>query len=435
MRLMFTAIVITIVMLSSCDDHGKNLDEKALHTAKHSDKPNQNDNQVMTKSNDDNKGYAGLKPPEADQYHSLDDLLVWRYEIAETSSIALPPNGNNPNPLVVGDIVIASIFSPGEIVALDRKNGRKLWSLQLPEYGGPHVSFADDVLYAKTSRTLYALKPANGAVIWDWTPYDEEGEWIYSSPTIEGDRLFIGDRNGILHCLSTKTGDLLWWKKTSEDENSQVNATAIVINDLVITATNAALAIAYKIDSGKEVWRQSLESGSIFQIQRLGENIIVQTSNSINLLSPGNGEIMHQWSWPGRQVTFTSVHPDGLLALTKKEAKRGSSSSSQGSLLLGLSEDDTRFEQNSDQFTRMLRYEPNTKLVYEPQYKGLGIINPISGRRLHFISSQLKSIVSLPHITDGIIYLLASETHFDKDDNGKRRFPRKVGVLLAMRHP
>lgn len=388
----------------------------------------------MIQPSDDNKGFSGFNPPKADQNHSLEDLLVWRYEIAETSSLALPANGDNPNPLVVDDIVIASVFSPGEIIAVNRENGRKCWSLQLQDYGGAHVSIADGVLFAQTSQTIYAMKPANGEVIWKWNPYDEKGEWIYSSPAIDGDRLFIGDIGGILHCLNAKTGDLLWWKKTSEVENSSVNATAIVVGDIVITATNAALAIAYETDSGKEVWRQSLDSGSISKIQRLGDNIVVRTTNSIYLLDPGNGEIVHQWSWSNRQVTFSSVHPHGLFALTEKEANRVSSSSSQGSLLLGLSEDGTRFEQKSDSNTRMLRYEPNTNLVYEPQHNGLGIIHPNTGRRLHFIKSQLASIVSLPHITDGIIYFLASEFHTVEDDIFKRVF-RKIGVLLAVRHP
>ncbi len=435
MRLMLTTIATVLVTLASCDDHGKSLDENALPAAKHADQPLQDEQQVMNDPNGGETSFRGFEPPEADQHHSLEDLLVWRYELVETASVALPPNGVNPNPLVVGDIVIASVFSPGEIVAVARETGGELWNLHLQELGSSHVSFADGVLYAKTDRTLYALKPDSGEVIWTWTPYDEEGEWVYSSPTIEGDRIFIGDRAGVLHCLSTKTGKLLWWEQTSADENRQVNATAIVVDDVVITATNAALAIAYEVDSGREVWKRKLDSGSIFQIQRLRDNIVVQSWNSIYLLDPGTGEIRHQWSWPGRMVRCTTVAQDGLLAITYKDPRKDRSLPAfQEERLLGLGEDGIRFEHQYSASMAMLRYEPTTKLVYEPRFDGLGIIDPNTGRRLHHISSQQRFHPTLPHVSEGIIYLLADETHIDQDGNGEPSI-RRLGVLLAVRHP
>ena len=434
MRLMLTTIATVLITLASCDDHGKSLDENTLPAAKHADQPLLDEKQRMNEPSGAEMGFPGFESPEADQHHSLEDLLVWRYELAETSSVALPPNGVNPNPLVVGDIVVASVFTPGEIVAVARETGGELWNLHLQELGSSHVSFADGVLYAQTLRTLYALRPDTGEVIWKWTPYDEEGEWIYSSPTIESDRLFIGDRAGLLNCLSTKTGDLLWWAQTSEDENRQVNATAIVVDNLVITATNAASAIAYEVDSGREVWRRNLESGSIFQIQRLRDNIVVQSWNSIYLLDPSTGEIGHQWSWPGRQVRCTTVVQDGLLAITYKEPGGDRSSPLGEEVLLGLSEDSTLFEHQSGGAMSMLRYEPTTKLVYEPRFDGLGIIDPNTGRRLHHISSKQGFYPTLPHVSEGIIYLLAGETHIDQDQNGEPSI-RRVGVLLAVRHP
>lgn len=430
MRLILTTIATVLITLASCDDHNKSLDENVLPAAKHADQPLLDEKQGMNEPSGDETGFPGFEPPEADEHHSLEDLLVWRYELAETSSVALPPTGVNPNPLVVGDIVTASVFDPGEIVAVARNNGGALWNLHLQEFGSSHVSFADGVLYAQTLRILYALRPDSGEVIWKWTPYDEEGEWVYSSPTLEGDRLFIGDRAGVLHCLSTKTGDLLWWAQTSEDENGQVNATAIVVDDLVITATNAALAIAYEVDSGREVWRRTLDSGSIFQIQRLLDNIVVQTWNSIYLLDPGTGEIGHQWSWPGRQVQWITVAQDGLLAITNKDpGKDRSLPAFQEARLLGLGEDGIRFEHEYSASMGMLRYEPTTKLVYEPRFDGLGIIDPNTGRRLHHISSKQGFYPTLPHVSEGIIYLLAAETHFREPSI------RRLGVLLAVRHP
>ena len=129
-----------------------------------------------TKTHDEraemDEGASYLRAPEAEHRHKLDDLLVWRHDVGETRSVALPPNGVNPNPLVVGDLVVASVFAPGKIVALDRQTGDEKWSIDLPDLGSSHVSFVDGVLYAKTFRTLYALDPLSGKIKWEWTPYD-----------------------------------------------------------------------------------------------------------------------------------------------------------------------------------------------------------------------------------------------------------------------
>jgi len=337
----------------------------------------------------------------------------------------------NPNPLVVGDLVVASIFSPGKIVALDRQTGDEKWSMDLPHLGSSHVSFVDGVLYAKTSRTLYALDPQSGRKKWEWTPYDVEGEWVYSSPAVAGDRLFIGDRNGVLHCLSTTTGKLLWWAQTSQAENRDVNATAVVVDDVVITATNSAFAIAYATDSGREVWRQELDRGSIFQIQRLQDNVVVQGWNSLYFLKPRTGEVVRKLSWPERRVRTTTVTGATLVTITEEDFDREHPQSGDAELR-GFSGADALYSHEYVGLMAMLRFDAATGMVYESRLDGIGIIDPVTGRRIHHITSESGFWPALPDVDGGTIYALASELHIPQD---QEKPSTRMGVLVALRHP
>ena len=395
----------------------------------------------------DERASIFLTPPEADHRHMLDDLLLWRHEIGETNAVALPPNGVNPNPLVVGDLVVASIFVPSKIVALDRQTGDERWSMDLPHLGSSHVSFVDGVLYAQTSRTLYALDPQSGRKKWEWTPYDVEGELVYSSPAVAGDRLFIGDVNGVLHCLSTTTGKLLWWAQTSDADNRAVNASAVVVDDVVITATNSAFAIAYATDSGREVWRQELDRGSIFQIQRLQDNVVVQSWNSLYILKPRTGAVVRKLSWPERRVRTTTVTGATLVTITEedfdsiaandrgferfmREAREHSQSGD--AELRGFSGADALYSHEYVGPTAMLRFDAATGMVYESRLDGIGIIDPVTGRRIHHITSESVFSPTLPDVDGGTIYALAIEPHIPQDQEKPSTW---MGVLVALRHP
>jgi outer membrane protein assembly factor BamB len=63
------------------------------------------------------------------------------------------------------------------------------------------------------------LEPETGKTIWSFCPYGEGGETIYSDPAVAGHRVFIGDRQGYLHCLDLQTGRMNWQKLTNKAKN------------------------------------------------------------------------------------------------------------------------------------------------------------------------------------------------------------------------
>src|SRR5207247_905920 len=130
--------------------------------------------------------------------HSFDDLAVWRISLPGVQHAVLPHSSDRPNPRLINGVLFASVFAPACVYALDAGTGEIRWRRELPYLGGHSVEPAVDLLFAQTARSLYALDPVSGTIQWEFCPYGAEGEMLYSEPTLDGKRLFIGDRAGWL---------------------------------------------------------------------------------------------------------------------------------------------------------------------------------------------------------------------------------------------
>lgn len=365
--------------------------------------------------------------PAADNEHAMSDLLLWSRDLAVTHAPALPADGPNPNPLIYGEAVIVSLFLPGQLVALSRRDGAELWRTKLDDLGGSHVVGGDHQLYAKSSRTLFAVEPNTGEVVWSWTPYDTDGEWIYSSPFVIGNRVLIGDRKGVLHCLSADQGDTIWHVETPQA--GQMNATACVFEDRAIIANNAAFAAAYELTAGRKIWETQLDGASISQIQRFGDLAVVQTSNSVYLLEVRDGSVSHQQSWRG-EVRSTTVTPNMIVSLVGYS--RSEESFDERSSIHAFDANDSYEILKDAQVMGDSRYDADTGHIYAPCHWGIGIIDPRSKRRVHYIDtlSQCRT-PALPDTDGDVIYFLAQEI---RRVEGQSK-PRRVAVVKAIRHP
>ncbi len=260
---------------------------------------------------------GALNEPPVRTWHKVDDLLIWKHRIRNVQHAILAPSTTRPNPLVLDDIVVVSVFSPGMIYAIDRVSGEKCWSRHVGKLGHSSVCSAGELLYGGTSQTIFALDRFTGEIQWRYCPYGTESEYIYSSPVVSDGRLYLGDRAGRLHCLDAASGKLLWRKQTSRAENNDVNATGIVHKGLVITATNAGFAAAYECQTGERVWKQSLDGGSIHEFQSHLGGFLVNTCRSIYLLDMKDGRVRERWNWPRRKIQGFCAAGDTLLIATE----------------------------------------------------------------------------------------------------------------------
>ena len=355
--------------------------------------------------------------------HFIEDLALWRHTLEGVDHAVLPPETSRPNPLVVEDLVIASVFSPGGIYAVDRATGQQRWTLPTNGLAGSPVTYAEGTLYGKSVHTLYAIDPLSGHVRWTFCPYGTDHEWIYSSPTVNEGRLFLGDRAGYLNCLDATSGEVIWRKQTSRSRRCQVNATAVVLGDLVIVATIVNSAVAYETATGRLVWRQRLDGPSSSELLSWKDRVLVQTRKSLYLLNPKSGEILHHWNWRGKEVRAVAVGGDVLLVIieqkdapTSNHAKDTIQSKME---IKGFREDKVIFEGLTSRYVQGIRWSQETGLFYECRSDDLYILETETGRRIHDIRSKERLLYpGLPDVKDGVIYMLAEDK-----------------ALYAIRHP
>jgi outer membrane protein assembly factor BamB len=363
-----------------------------------------------------------MNEPLARHSHPIEELTVWRYKIRGADLAVLPNHTTRPNPLVVGDVVLASIFSPGFVCAFDRMTGRQHWRVQTDGLAGSTVTFADGILYAQTGHTLYALDPTSGAIFWTFCPYGTEHEWIYSAPTIHKELVFIGDRTGKLHCLDARSGKPVWWKQTSRSGNPDVNTTALVHKHSVIVASNAGLAVAYEAASGRQLWRTRLDGPCGWELCIFEKKVVVTTRRSIYLLDPENGEVVQRSNWRRSVIKAFAATKGSLIAIKETESSWLSANTddvNDTASIAGVRRGNLVFERPTSKYAWGLRWDKKTGLLYESRIDGFGILSASTGERIHDIRTN-KSVLEpgLVDVQDNIIYLLSTD-----------------GSLYALNHP
>jgi outer membrane protein assembly factor BamB len=318
----------------------------------------------------------------------------------------------------VDSLVVASIWSPGAVVAVERQTGRPVWRRPFPPLAHDAVYFADGVVYAHNLHRLHAIEPSSGRPLWTWQPPGNDEEYLHASPVVSGGRLFIGDQVGRLWCLDSESGEPLWNREPAP-AGGPINSTAIVANSHVMVTTNTGLAVAYDVRKGQETWRQRLDGPASSELLRFKSFIAVRTFWSVYLLDPKSGEIVSRQHWRGRYLRHLIASRSTLLVTTQRArgdmsmeppaVLRASLAAEPNRLMVGLTEDGELFKQPCPPRLLGLRWSSETGLVYESRADGLGILDPATGERLHDLIApgSWNSVYCGPvDIRDGTIYML-----------------------------
>ncbi len=200
------------------------------------------------------------------------------------------------DPVVTADGIYATAYS-GHVIALE-KDGRARWVAELPgrEIGGALVM--DDTVYAgATNGELFALAKDSGTVRWRraagkeiWSrpvqsdnlilvstmsgsivAYDRDGNerWntkltdsaIASTPTLVGDRLFVGAFDKYLYALNARTGERLW--STPEAADNWFWTEILAQGDTLFAGSLGGTV--YAIDAGAGATRWSVKVGDMIR--------------------------------------------------------------------------------------------------------------------------------------------------------------------------
>jgi outer membrane protein assembly factor BamB len=233
---------------------------------------------------------------------------IWTRDSATTRGVTRAFKSFEASPLIVGEkLYVATRYnkngSKAGLWALDRRTGNPLWYKQLGTRAsskiGASPAFAGGRLFVATyDGIVYALNPSNGRILWK----SKVGGSLYSTPTVSGKRLFIGNKTTkMLTCLSTAKGKRLWQTKLG----NPVYSSPAVWNGKVFAGSGKRV-FAVKASNGRIVWKKStagkvLGSGSVLR----GVVYFADFSGRTRGYSGRNGKVVWQFD-DGRYSPITA---------------------------------------------------------------------------------------------------------------------------------
>jgi outer membrane protein assembly factor BamB len=203
---------------------------------------------------------------------------------------------------------------------LDESSLKSAWRVELgPSYSGPIIA-GDRVFVTETvdqkSERISALDRETGERVWfaEWpgamsVPFfaKSNGDWIRSTPAIDGDTLYVAGMRDLLVALDAKSGSERWRVDFVERFQSPVPSfgcvsSPLVVGDAIYLQAGAGVCRLDKT-TGKTVWRAMEDAGgmngSAFSSPFLATihgrpQLIVQSREKLAGLNPESGAVL--WS-------------------------------------------------------------------------------------------------------------------------------------------
>jgi outer membrane protein assembly factor BamB len=153
---------------------------------------------------------ANLEPGQVMALDAKNGKRIWRRSL---------PGRTESSPVVVGDLVLAGCEC-GTLFAFKRSNGRTAWEADLGGAikGGPAVQ--DGIAYVGAyGGTVAAVRVSNGEVKWTSSGQSQGLGQVgnfYATPTVAFDRVYVGNTDGRMYSFERDDGDLAWSHSTGD---------------------------------------------------------------------------------------------------------------------------------------------------------------------------------------------------------------------------
>lgn len=134
-----------------------------------------------------------------------DELVALDAATGKTLWSAVPGGATG---ITVADNRLYHGTDSGEVIARDPAEGRELWRWKLPA-GVPTTPVpAGDLLFvASSSRSIYALRAANGSLAWQYEPgWNVSGSW--AAPVVSGSHVYFTSNVGTVYAFRPAGDDI-----------------------------------------------------------------------------------------------------------------------------------------------------------------------------------------------------------------------------------
>ena len=122
------------------------------------------------------------------------------------------------------------------------------WYFKAGDNSAPGVALAGGVLYLSSGDSLYALKPADGSVIWSNPKLTGDAS---EPPVVAGKLLYISDGIGDLYALNTSDGSRVWANTNSP---LLTGRQFTIVGGVLYALTADGGIVAYNAATGAQIW-------------------------------------------------------------------------------------------------------------------------------------------------------------------------------------
>lgn len=311
-------------------------------------------------------GCSGLGrsgPPEPPALDNDRIALGWHFRFVREWQSGQGPE--RLRPALAGGVLYAA-YSNGDVVALDRNDGRVLWRAEYEPWQAGVTAYEGQLYLVSKTGDLKILDASDGSLVQSsdlnlstlaapsvsdgrvallgrdgslrlWDTSSETWVWIYDSeqpgltlhgqaqPLIVGDQVIAGFANGRLAAFSLRNGDLLWAHRLSDPRGStdlqrlvDVDMQPLLVDGRLYAGGYEGRLVEVSAQSGDIGWQQqksvtasmATDGRSLFVADQSGEIIAFDLSNK--------GERWRQQGYRGRPITGLGVTDDRLIVTDRR---------------------------------------------------------------------------------------------------------------------
>ncbi len=229
-----------------------------------------------------NSGYSPSLAPD-------DDTVLWSKYIGDW--VDSNPTLKDERLYIVGDNYAG--VGGADLWCLNPFTGDEIWKTNIPDefvFGSPTVA-NDRVYVLGTYFNLYCYDANNGDLLWDFESYGHCG------PMVVGDKLYfgcsLGDKNGF-YCLNATTGEIIW----VHDPTTSYQACTPAIVDGKVYIGNGWYFYCLNAETGAEIWnspdKSDWGSAAVFN------NRVYTNYDKLYCLDAENGDEL--WTYPNGDI-------------------------------------------------------------------------------------------------------------------------------------
>jgi outer membrane protein assembly factor BamB len=166
--------------------------------------------------------------------------LIWEY--ATDGPVHATPTIDGENVYISG--------CDATFRAINISTGKQAFSINLNDYTGASAAISGGYAYVGTfGNEVLGLNLQKHLPEWSYA-HPTRNFPFYSSAAIGSDRIVLGGRDKIVHCLDKSTGKEIWSFMTK----ARVESSPLVTGSRVFIGSNAGLFYEFDLISGKKVW-------------------------------------------------------------------------------------------------------------------------------------------------------------------------------------